>query len=187
MGWSVAPGDATLESWQSKMFNQWLPPSAKEHWGRRTMRKISRGDDVASMGELADIRQLGATQGAGVDMNYMTGANKLLAENGSSEDVSQMNRQRDLAHQRVNQQTGINEVAGLTGLMHEAVGASDPTQRQALNLQSQSTALNNRDAYYQSRLKYTQPFWQQALLAGISGGAAVAGAAVGRPSSGPGG
>lgn len=180
MGWSVAPGDPTLEAWQNKMFNQWLPPSAKEHWGRRTMRAIDRGDDVSSMGDLADIRQLGATQGAGVDMNYMTGANALLAQNGDAEDISQMNRQRDLAHQRVNEATGKNEVAGLANLEHEAISASDPTQRQALNLQSQSTALGDRNSYYQSRLKYTQPFWQSLLLAGVGGASTVAGAYAGK-------
>lgn len=181
MGWSTAPGDSTLESWQNQQFNQWLPKTPAERWGRKTLGKLKEGADVSDYGELADVRQLGATQGAGVDMNYMTGANRLLSENGNSADVSQMNRQRDLAHQRINQQTGQNEVAALGNLQKDALSASDPTQRWALNSANQNAAMNNRNSYYQSRQKYTQPFWQSALLAGISGGAQVAGAAAGKP------
>lgn len=181
MGWSTAPGNATLESAQNKMFNQWLPKTPAERWGRKTLTKLKEGADVSSYGELADVRQLGATQGAGVDMNYMTGANKLLSENGSSEDVSQMNRQRDLAHQRVNEATGHNEVAALGNLQKDALTASDPTQRWALNSANQNHAMDNMNSYYQSRIKYTTPFWQSLILAGVGGASAVAGAAVGKP------
>lgn len=180
MGWSTAPGDSTLEGWQSQQFNQWLPKTPAERWGRKTLAKLKEGADVSDYGELADVRQLGATQGAGVDMNYMTGTNALLANNGSSEDVSQMNRQRDLAHQRVNEQTGRNEVSALGNLQGAALSASDPMQRWALNSANANHAMDSRNSYYQSRQKYTQPFWQQALLAGISGGSAVAGAAIGK-------
>lgn len=181
MGAASFPADPRLEGMQNQMFSQWLKKTPAEKWGRRMLSKFREGEDVSSYGELADIRQRGATAGANLNADYMTGINALLANTGNAEDISQMNRQRDLARERINQETGREEVAALGDLQRTALSASDPTQRWALNSQNQNAAMQNTLGYYQARWHEKQPpFWQKLLLGGLGAAGQVAGAVWGK-------
>jgi len=188
MGWDVAPQDPTLAGYQNTVFGSQATKSKAGKWSKKLLSKLGEGADVSDYGELATVRSNQANQNAGVNMDYMTGANALLANSGSADDVGQMNRQRDLAHERINDQAGRESISALSGLTGTAasINAGENQFRNQFAQQGQIAAMGNRLSDVQSRTRYKTPFWQSALLAGIGGASSAASAFAGRPPS-PGG
>lgn len=178
MGWQVAPEDKTLSGWQNDLYGSTATKSKAGKWSKKFLTKLGEGEDVSDYGELAGVRSREANAQANVGMDYMSGANALLANSGNADDVGQMNRQRDLQREKIHDQAGREEIDALGNLTGTAasINESDNQFRNNFEMQGKTAAMNNRLQDYQSRLKYTTPFWQSALLAGISGAGAVAGA-----------
>jgi hypothetical protein len=185
MGWQVAPQDPTLTGWQNDVFGSTATKSKAGKWSKKFLTKLGEGADVSDYGELAGVRSREANAQAGVGMDYLTGANALLANSGNADDIGQMNRQRDLQREKIHDQAGREEIDALGNLTGTAasINAGENQFRNQFEQQGKIAAMGNRLQDYQSRLKYTTPFWQSALLAGISGASAVGGAFAGRPPS----
>lgn len=173
--------DPRLDEWQNSLWNLQMSRGPAEKWSKQFIKKWKKGEDVSSFGELADIRNRGAAAKGDVRMRYMTGANALLANTGSSDDLNQMNRMEDLANQDIDTQVGMESGRALNELGNTALQTNESARRSRYEFEAanKSAALSNRLGYYQHRYSPKTPFWQSALLAGISGASRVAGAAVG--------
>lgn len=183
MGWQTAPADPTLSGWQNTVFNGTAHKSKAGKWSKRFLNKFDAGEDVSGYGELADVRSRAANAQGTLNMDYMTGASALLANSGNADDIGQMNRQRDLGRERINDAAGRESIAALGDLAGTAVATNQNENqfRDQFSQHGQIAAMGNRLSDVQSRTRYEEPFWKKALLAGIGGASQVAGAFAGRP------
>lgn len=174
--------DPRLEEWQDSMWNLQMGHGPAEKWSKGILKKFKKGADVSDYGELADVRQRGAAAKGDLAMNYMSGANGLLSNTGSPDDINQMNRMHDQASANIDRETGAESVAALGNLTNTAVATNQSARnaRYEFEAANKNAAMQNRLGYYQHRYSPKTPFWQSAVLAGISGASNVAGAVVGK-------
>ena len=180
MGFAAKPRDPTLENWQGQVFNTSYGIGRAGKWGKKFINRFEGGQDVSDMGELADIRSRESAAQGDLNLDYMTGVNALVGQGSDTSDVSQLNRQRDLARERIHQGAGRESIAARGQLFGQALETYQDAFDSARQLEqnAQLGAANNRLGYYGQRYQYKQPFWQQAVLAGIAGGSQIAAAAV---------
>lgn len=179
MDWSTGPGDSTLEGWQKQTYeqNQGIGKAGKFY--KNILKKIGSGDDVSSMPFLQTLRDTFANQRAAIDDSYLTGGNKLLAENGG-EDALLLNRMHQYETDKQSQQEGQSSAAAEAQLTDVAGRGFQTAYDSAGNreLQQQGMAMNNRLGYdeYRNRPYQTKSLWDKFMDVGnmLTGAGATA-------------
>lgn len=167
MKWKEMPGiDQYLDPISS--FRPGLGPQGKAD--KKFMRNVRSGADISSYGQFNTIRQQGAAQRAGIDMDYMTGANALIAGAGG-EQANLANRMRELAMEKQRQQEGML----LTGALADETGAAAGRLQNAYQFKS-GLDLDARRAALQGKLgggtwEQTGGWGSQLLNSAVSGAA----------------
>ena len=175
------PGDATLEGWQSQVFNQGQNLGKAGRYYKQLLNRLGEGEDVSSFGEFNTIRQAHAANRRDIGDNYLYGGNALIA-NAGGEQANILNRMKQTAIDRDYEREGMETGAALGDLRGEAAAgfqnAFDSKQNRIL--QQQGLALGNRLGYYGQR---NQPYlaksgWDKFMDVGnllIGGATAAAG------------
>jgi hypothetical protein len=135
---------------------------------KKFLKNWRAGNDISSYGQFNTIRQQGAAQRAGIDMDYMTGANALISGAGG-EQSNLINRMRELATEKQRQQEGML----LTGALADETGAASNRLQSAyfnkagLDLDARRAALMGKlganqlvkkEGWLDNLLKFSQAF-----------------------------
>lgn len=151
------PSDPTLEGYAGGLYNfdPGMGPAGKA--ARKTQKRIDSGEDVSNLGYFNTIRQKEAADLEGVNQNYMTGANALIAGTGGEQAVLQ-NRLRDEAQERVRQNAGMDMTQGLADLRGQTANQLQQAFqfRRGSQLQGMQAGTQARLGYYQNRYRLGQ-------------------------------
>lgn len=175
-GTSVAskPRDPNLEGYIGSIFG-FAPSGLGGQRANQIIKKIDSGEDVSSLGALNTIRQAGAAERQGIESDYMTGANALIAQTGGPQ-AALSQRMKEIALDRQREREGRNLTEGTTALREQAV--EQKFRAKALNnqlrLQAMLGAAGLQGNYYANRY-YTKQ--SGGLLSGLGALGQGAGAA----------
>ena len=118
---------------------------------KKSLKRLYSGDDISSMGEFNSLRQKEAADLAGVDMDYATGANALIANSGAGDQPMLLNRSMQGAKERVRQNAGMQAVDALSNFQRNATDTyQNAFQNREANRMNRFGALGNalKDSLY---------------------------------------
>lgn len=168
------PRDNTLEGYIGGVYG-FTPHGLGGQRANQIINKIDSGEDVSSLGALNTIRQAGAAERQGIESDYMTGANGLIANTGGSQ-AAVAQRMKEIAIDRQREREGRDLNEGVTNLRDQAVEQKFRAKALSnqLRLQAMLGAAGLQGNYYANRY-YTKQ--SGGIIPGLGSLAAGAGGA----------
>lgn len=174
------PGDPKFEEYNDALGNYDPGLGAAGKYYKGLMKRIGRGDDISSFGELESERQRAATERQGIEDDYGTGALQLEQSAGSAQ-APLIQRMKEMSLDRSSQRNAENLQRGYTDLRREATSGYQGARQSRINaeLTGKQAAAGNELGYAQYR---NRPEQKQGWLSRLNQIAQTAGSFAGFPS-----
>jgi hypothetical protein len=173
------PSDPKFEEYNDRLGNYDPGLGFAGKYYKGLMKRIGRGDDVSSFGELESERQRAATERRGIEEDYGSGALQLEQAAGSAQ-APLIQRMKEMGLDRASERHGMNLQRGYTDLRREAAGGYEDARRARIGAE-----LNALGQATDNQLNYTQyrnrPEQKQGWLSRLNQVAGVAAGFAGLP------